>query len=126
MECQERLIAEPPSTRWPVWQSAYTLSCAAMLVMAWDASWTVVAPVAACLGLGVVLVWHSLRAMTLEHAFRAEWLRAQAEWEGLRRGAVAARSQGQALDEYLRLAGYRVPGVVRAIAHDLATEFASE
>lgn len=126
MECQAGLITEAPGTRWPVWQSAYLIWCGVVLFLARDASWTVVAMVAACFALAVFLVWHGLRVLTRERAFRAEWLRAQAGWEELRRGAAAARSQGQALDDYLISVGYRVPGVVRAVAHDLSTECAGE
>lgn len=126
MERQAGLIADPTSSRWPVWQSVYAIWCGVTLFLAWDASPVVVAIVAACFGLGVFLVWHGLRVMTGERAFRAEWLRAQDNWEELRKGAASASSQGHSLDDYLRSLGYRVPGVIRAIAHDLSAECASE
>jgi hypothetical protein len=126
MACQASLIAQPPSTAWPIWQFAYVVWCGFVLVVAMDASWSVLVPVAACFAYGLLLVGHGLRAMTRERALRAEWLRAQAEWESLRSGAAAATAQGQALDDYLRSAGYRVPGAVRAIAHHLSPECAAK
>jgi hypothetical protein len=120
------LIASPPRARWPVAELAWSVSGAALVVLCWGALQVGVVVGFVCCALGVVFGWRVLRRMLLARAFNSEWTRAKAEWTTLSRGAAEAKLLGQATEDYLRERGYRVPGVVGAIAHDLSLENSSE
>ncbi|MCR9247775.1 MAG: hypothetical protein NXI31_22335 [bacterium] len=94
----------------------------AFQVSSWPDCWFLVLLGGACSVIAWRVVPRWIREDRHLDAFDSEWHRARAEWSELGRAADAARAQGVSLEQMLCDRGYRVPGVIAAIQHDLTEE----